>query len=135
MNESPATAVIETQQSPTTITITLHPQPNERENLCDNNNSSTITTAVELTNMSPTSCDSDSMQSTETAAIKRSLKLDLTHNNNKDESLEKDDLSFKSPTSPKSPRGKRIEHAFKALFVVLLLVHPLLLVKRKIFTL
>ncbi|KAG5674180.1 hypothetical protein PVAND_004163 [Polypedilum vanderplanki] len=105
MNEGSATAVIETQQqSPTTITITLHPQPNEREILCDNNDS-TITAAVSL---SPTS-DSDSIQcNSETAVIKRSLKLDLTHSNNKDNSPE-EDLSFKSPTSPKSPRV-RISH-------------------------
>jgi hypothetical protein len=100
MNE-PTTTVIETQPtSPTTVTIAL------RENVCDSN-TATITADVHLSNVSPSSCDSDSMQNDETAAIKRSLKLDLTHNNNKDdESPEKEDLSFKSPTSPKSPRGK-----------------------------
>lgn len=129
MNE-PATTVIETlttsvQQQHTNsavVTITLHPQPNanEREN-CDNISSITSDTTTALSNASPTSCESDSIERSQ-ALIKKSLKLDLTHSNNdtieddtinrrdNDEDViesptEKEDLSFKSPTSPKSPRG------------------------------
>lgn len=133
MNE-PATTVIETlstvqqqQQHPTSavVTITLHPQPNanERENNCDNISSITSDTTTALSNVSPSSCESDTIERSQ-AIIKKSLKLDLTHSNNdkieedddainrrdNDEDViesptEKEDLSFKSPTSPKSPRG------------------------------
>ena len=127
MNE-PATTVIETLttsvQHPTSavVTITLHPQPNasEREN-CDNISTITSDTTTALSNVSPTSCESDTIERSQ-AIIKKSLKLDLTHSNNdtieddainrrdNDEDViesptEKEDLSFKSPTSPKSPRG------------------------------
>lgn len=105
MNEQTVTEVLEpVQTNATTITITLNPQP--RDNVCDN--SSAITTAsgvTTLSNMSPSSCDSDSLQHSQ-MMVKRSLKLELTHNNNEMKSIEtgspvnEDDLSCKSPTSP-----------------------------------
>lgn len=106
MNEQTVTEVLETvQPNPTTISITLNPQPT-RETVCDN--SSAITTATgetTLSNMSPSSCDSDSLILSQ-MMVKKSLKLDLTHNNNEMKSSEvgspinDDDASFKSPGSP-----------------------------------
>lgn len=116
MNETTTTTVIETQQpNATVVTITLHPQPNDREN-CDN---------MSTTEITPTSCDSDTIERSQ-AIIKKSLKLDLKHSNNDDDIDEDGDVKmstdedviesptekedFKSPTSPKSPgkNGKRI---------------------------
>lgn len=119
MNESTTTTVIETlnssqQQQPnaTVVTITLHPQPNDREN-CDN---------ISATAITPTSCESDTIERSQ-AIIKKSLKLDLTHSNNDDRIDEEGKISgdenlvespnekedFKSPTSPKSPRNGKPE--------------------------
>lgn len=94
------------QTNATTITITLNPQPN-RETNCDNSSSVTTATAeTSVSNMSPSSCDSvDSLLNSQ-IMVKRSLKLELSHNNNEIKSAEvgspvnEDDLSFKSPTSP-----------------------------------
>lgn len=121
------TSVQQQQQhsNSTVVTITLHPQPNEREN-CDNISAITATTTTAISNVSPTSCESDTIERSQ-AIIKKSLKLDLTHNNNdkiekeainsgnNDEDViesptEKEDLSFKSPTSPKSPKGNGKDH-------------------------
>ena len=110
MNE--ATTVTEIISDPiqpnaTTITITLHPQPT-KDIVCDNSSAITSATAeTTLSNMSPSSCDSDSLQNSQ-MMVKKSLKLDLTHNNNEIKSIDtgspvnEDDLSFKSPTSPRT---------------------------------
>jgi hypothetical protein len=109
MNET-TTTVIESQQQQNTavVTITLHPQPNDREN-CDN---------IATTAISPSSCDSDTIERSQ-AIIKKSLKLDLTHSNN-DDRIDNDDVKMsidenviesptekdlKSPTSPKNGKN------------------------------
>jgi hypothetical protein len=132
------TVVVETAQQQHTnsnvVTITLHPQPNEGEN-CDNNSTTMITSAV--TNVS--SCEDEKARMEERQAIiKKNLKLDLTCNNN--ESIEedainssnsngeviespgdKDDLSFKSPTSP---RGRNsVSRVQSNIFHFLILFH------------
>lgn len=106
MSEQTVTEVLESvQPNPTTISIMLNPQPT-RDIVCDN--SSAITSATvetTLSNMSPSSCDSDSLILSQ-MMVKKSLKLDLTHSNNEIKSIEtvspanEDDASFKSPGSP-----------------------------------
>ena len=107
MNEATVTEVLEPNDNnnATTITITLNPQPN-REIACDNSSAVTNATAeTSLSNLSPISCDSDSLLNSQ-IMVKRSLKLELSPNNNEIKSIEtgspvnEDDLSFKSPTSP-----------------------------------
>lgn len=103
MNDLTSTdSVTETQQQQqndtSIITIALHPQPH-RDNICDNNST--------LPNMSPSSCDSDSVQACQ-MMIKKSLKLDLATNVNEIRSMDTgsgdddSDMQFKSPTSPRS---------------------------------
>lgn len=96
-------AVTEVQPNATTINVALNPK-SIRENACDN--SSAITAETSISNMSPSSCDSDSLLNSQ-IMVKRSLKLELSHNNNDAKAIEaaspevnEDDLSFKSPTSP-----------------------------------
>lgn len=108
--ETTVTEVIPTQasQNATTITITLHPQPN-LDVVCD---SEEVTGKSTLTNMSPTSSDTDSLHQTQ-MMVKRSLKLDLTKHD--DDNLEmvksfdsispSNDALVKSPKSPMSPRN------------------------------
>lgn len=106
MNEKTVTEVIASvHPNPTTISIMLNPQPS-RDTVCDN--SSTITNATgetALSNVSPSSCDSESLILSQ-MMVKKSLKLDLTHNNNEMKSTEigspsnDDDASFKSQGSP-----------------------------------
>lgn len=106
MNEATVTEVLDpVQTNASTITITLNPQPN-REIACDNSSAVTNATAeTSLSNMSPSSCDSDSLLNSQ-LMVKRSLKLELSHNNNEIKSLgtgspgNESDPPFKSPTSP-----------------------------------
>lgn len=111
MNET-STTVIEMEQNATVVTITLHPQPDDREN-CD---------SISATAITPTSCGSDTIERSQ-AIIKKSLKLDLTHSNNDDRIDNDDEVEIstdvnviesptekedcKSPTSPKSPKNGR----------------------------
>jgi hypothetical protein len=117
MNEPTSTTVIEQQPqqpqgaiaSPTTIMITLHPQTNEND----------VSETIE--SLSPSHCAGDDTESIKNSQklVKKSLKLDLSHSNNNNNdnnnsSVEsptddKEDLSFKSPTSPKSPRNGKIK--------------------------
>lgn len=105
MNDQTVTETLDlVQANPTTITITLNPQPNGDGN-CDNNSAAEQAT---ISNMSPSSCDSDSLQSSQ-MMVKKSLKLELTHNNNDIKSMDtpvspenEDDASFKSPSSPRT---------------------------------
>lgn len=104
MNDTTVTETV--PQNATTITITLHPQPNQ-DIVCDNKSATTTATGeTTLSNMSAHSDDEDSLQCSQ-RMVKKSLKLDLTHNNNDIKSLDtsspanEDDLSFKSPTSPR----------------------------------
>jgi hypothetical protein len=115
MNEPTLTTVLdEIPQAATTVTITFHPQPKEpsKEIACDNHSAITTTTGeTSLSNMSPSSDDSDSLQNSQ-MMVKKSLKLDLTHNNNEIRSIDTgspgndDDLSCKSPTSPRTCKKK-----------------------------
>lgn len=91
----------------TTITIMLNPQP-DRDTACDNHSAVTSATGeTTLSNMSPSSCDSESLHKSQ-MMVKKSLKLDLTHNNNEIKSIDtgspgnEDDFSFKSPSSPRT---------------------------------
>lgn len=117
MNEPAAATVVESLNSqqatanPATITITLHSQPSsqydevdeveddekeqDEKKFCDYN-------SAELCD------DSESIKNSQQMA-KRSLKLDLNTSNIHDissEVSEKEDLSFKSSTSPKSPKSE-----------------------------
>lgn len=117
MNESTVTEILDAvQPNPTSITITLHPQPN-LDIVCDN--SSAVTSATGETshsNLSPSSgCgDSDSLHKDSLLEVKKSLKLELTHNNNEIKSIDtgspenEDDLSFKSPTSPRTCKRRHV---------------------------
>lgn len=98
------------QANATTITITLNPQPNRVDGNCDNNSAAITSSAGEptISNMSPSSCDSDSLQNSQ-MMVKKSLKLELTHNNNEIRSMDtpvspenENDPSFKSPSSPRT---------------------------------
>lgn len=90
--------VVQVQPTTTTIAVTLS------DNTCDNN--STITAETSMSNMSPSSCDSEIQQCQ--MMMKKSLKLDLSHNNNEIKSIDTgspktdDDSSLKSPTSPRT---------------------------------
>lgn len=111
MNETTVTEVISNQvsQNATTITITLHPQPKSLDIVCDSEPAEIGETT--LTNMSPTSGDSDSLHQAQ-VMVKRSLKLDLDKSDDgKEEAIKSVDsnspnndenLSFKSPTSPRT---------------------------------
>jgi hypothetical protein len=109
MSEKSTTVTLDpAPTSASVVTIALHPQPN-RDLACDNSSTITSTTGeTVLSNMSPSSCDSDSLQTSQ-MMVKKSLKLDLTHNNNEIKSIDtgsppenEDDLSFKSPSSPRT---------------------------------
>lgn len=112
MNDATVTETLDTvQPNATSITITLHPQP-VKDIVCDT--SSAIASAAgetTLSNMSPSSCDSDSLQTSQ-MMVKKSLKLELTHNNNEIKSIDtgspenEDDLSLKSPSSPRTCKSK-----------------------------
>jgi hypothetical protein len=109
MNE-PTVTECQTEPAPsnTTVVIHLNPQPT-KDIVCDN--SSAITTATGetmLSDMLPEDYDTESLQNTQ-MMVKKSLKLELTHNNNEIKSLEsgsppenEEDLSFKSPSSPRT---------------------------------
>lgn len=105
MGDQTVTETIEVVQ-PTTTTIAVTLSAND--NTCDNN--STITAETSMSNMSPSSCDSEIQQCQ--MMMKKSLKLDLSHNNNEIKSIDTgspktdDDSSLKSPTSPRT--GKEI---------------------------
>lgn len=108
MNDQTVTETLEpVQTNASTITITLNPN---KDGLCDNNSSAITSSAVEATisNLSPSSCDSDSLHSSQ-MMVKKSLKLELVHNNNEIRSMDtpvsqdnEDDASFKSPSSPRT---------------------------------
>jgi hypothetical protein len=109
MNEPTVTEChSEAVPSNTTVVIHLNPQPT-KDTVCDN--SSAITTATgetTLSDMLPSDYDTESLQNTQ-MMVKKSLKLELTHNNNEIKSLDsgsppenEEDLSFKSPSSPRT---------------------------------
>lgn len=111
MNDQTVTETLDpVQTNATTITITLNPQPNRVSDNCDNSLTAITSSTGEATisNMSPSSCDSDSLQSSQ-MMVKKSLKLELTHNNNDIKSMDtpaspeiEDDALFKSPSSPRT---------------------------------
>lgn len=107
MNEPTVTEVLSdpVPTNNTTVTIHLNPQPT-KDIVCDN--SSAITTATTLSDVMPSDFDTESLQNSQ-IMVKKSLKLDLTHNNNEMKSIDtgsppenEDDLSFKSPSSPRT---------------------------------
>ena len=111
MNEPTMTNESHTEAVPsnTTVTIHLNPQPT-KDIVCDNTSAIVTSTAeITLSDMVPSDYDdTESLQNTQ-MMVKKSLKLDLTHNNNEIKSLEtgsppenEDDLSCKSPSSPRT---------------------------------
>lgn len=116
MNEPTVTETIDAvPANTTTVTITLHPQPIQ-DIVCDNASAITTETGeTTLSNISPSSDDTESLQNSQ-MMVKKSLKLELTHNNNDIKSLDtgspvnEDDLSFKSPSSPRT-----CKHEFRSL--------------------
>ncbi|CRL05713.1 CLUMA_CG018743, isoform A [Clunio marinus] len=117
MNETTVTETFEPiEQNATTVTITLHPQPNEEAATCDKALATTsINEEAKETKMSPSSDDSLSLLNSQ-MLVKKSLKLELTHNNNEIKSIDtgspemNEDLSFKSPTSPRTCRNRSVPH-------------------------
>lgn len=105
MIEPTVTEVLSVPTNNTTITIHLNPQPTN-DIVCDN--SSAITMATTISDAMPIDFDTESLQNSQ-IMVKKSLKLDLTHNNNEIKSIDtgsppenEDDLSFKSPSSPRT---------------------------------
>ena len=92
----------------TTVIIHLNPQPT-KDIVCDNSSAiATATGEITLSDMIPSDYDTESLQNTQ-MMVKKSLKLDLTHNNNEIKSVDtgsppenEDDLSSKSPSSPRT---------------------------------
>jgi hypothetical protein len=107
MNESTVTEVISATEAvqPTTAIITIHlnPQPTN----CDN--SSAISGETMVSDVMASDYDTESLQNSQ-MMVKKSLKLDLTHNNNEIRSADGesadengDELSpMKSPSSPRT---------------------------------
>lgn len=99
MSEETETETLNSTQTSATIAIL----PN-RDVACDNH---TAMTSATVEKMSPNSYDSESLHKSQ-VMVKKSLKLDLTHNNNDIKSIDtgspinEDDLSFKSPSSPRT---------------------------------
>lgn len=125
MNETTVTETLDpvnATTTTTTITITLHPEPNKEIASDITTTIASATGETTIANMSPSSGDSDSLQNSQ-MLVKKSLKLDLAHNNNEIKSVDagspeiEDDLSFKSPTSPRISKklSPRISHSSKCL--------------------
>lgn len=107
MSDGAVTENLDLDSQNSTITIMLNPQPS-RDLACDNHSAVTSATGeTTLSNMSPSSCDSESLHKSQ-MMVKKSLKLDLTHNNNEIKSIDTgspgndEDFSFKSPSSPRT---------------------------------
>lgn len=103
MSEEAVTETLDSKpaQNATEITIMLNPQPG-RDSACDSQ-----LEVASVQGESPSSGDSESLHKSQ-MMVKKSLKLDLSHNNNEIKSIDtgspinEDDLSFKSPSSPRT---------------------------------
>lgn len=106
MNEATATEVLSDTVQPNNTTVSIHSnQQPPKDIACDNSSATAETT---LTDVLASDYDTESLQNSQ-MMVKKSLKLDLTHNNNEIKSIDtgsppenEDDLSTKSPSSPRT---------------------------------